>query len=287
MIDCPIVDTHLHLWDPRRLRYPWLDAIPLLNRTYLLPEFSVARGQIDIDKLVFVQCECLPEQALAEAQWVDQLASREPRLQAIVAWAPLEGGERARPALEELVALPRVKGVRRIIQFESDPGFCLRPEFVRGVQMLAEHDLSFDLCISHAQLENTIALVRQCPQVRFVLDHIGKPDIAHRVLDPWRAQLKTLASLPNVWCKISGLVTEADHTRWSREDLAPYLAHVLDCFGFERVMFGGDWPVLLQASPYARWLETVQLSVASARRSEVSQLFYGNACEFYRLGCER
>ena len=165
---------------------------------------------------------------------------------------PWKTGDRAADALDRLAEIPQVKGVRRIVQFESDLDFCLRPDFVRGVQLLERYGLSCDICISHEQLANTIELVRQCPNITFVLDHIGKPDIAAGLMEPWKSELSELARIPNVHCKLSGTVTEADHQAWTRDDLMPYIDHVVESFGFDRVMFGGDWPVVLNASPYVR-----------------------------------
>jgi L-fuconolactonase len=283
MIGFPIIDTHLHLWDPGYLRYPWLDSIPLLNKPYQLDDYNRQCGPVQVEQMVFLQCEADFAQFRAEAAWVTSLAQQDPRLTGIVPWAPLEKGDAARPALEQFTANPLIKGVRRIIQFEPDLEFCLRPEFVRGVQALADYGLSFDICIFHPQLANTIKLVAQCPNVSFILDHIGKPDIKQQVLDPWRQEIKTLAGFPNVWCKISGLVTEADHQQWTKEDLKPYIDQVIDAFGFDRVMYGGDWPVAYQATLYPRWVETLTWAVEGSSELELRQLFRENARAFYRL----
>src|SRR5204863_6819306 len=158
-------------------------------------------------------------------------------------WAPLEYGEQARAYLDALVALDaRIKGVRRILQSE-ELTFCLQPDFIKGVQLLPGYGLSFDICINYLQLTSVIELVRRCPDTAFILDHIGKPDIKGHTLDPWREQIAELASYPNVTCKVSGLVTEADHQHWTPDNLAPYISHVLNVFGEDRVVFGGDWPV--------------------------------------------
>lgn len=279
----PIVDTHLHVWDTNRLTYHWLTGNALLNRPYGLDDYDRACKPVVVERMVFLQCEVDVAQFMQEAAWVNELADQDPRLQGIVPWAPLENGDAARPALEELAANPRVKGIRRIIQFEADLGFCLRPDFVRGVQALADYQLSFDICINHEQMANTIELVRQCPTVQFIIDHIAKPDIRNQVMEPWRAHLKTLAAFPNVWCKLSGLVTEADHHRWTKEQLKPYIDHVVACFGFERLMYGGDWPVALQATDYPRWVETLLWAVKGASETELKRLFHDNAITFYRL----
>lgn len=279
----PIVDTHLHIWNLDRLRYPWLASVPLLNKNHLIEDYVRACEPVEVAKMVFLQCECDPAQFQLEAEWVAEVAKVDPRIRGIVPWAPLEKGVAAEEALARLAADPLVKGVRRIIQFEPDQNFCLRPDFVRGVRLLPKYGLTFDLCINHTQLANTIKLVRQCPQVTFVLDHIAKPDIKAGRLDPWRAELRELAGLPNVWCKLSGLVTEADHARWTPADLRPYIEHTIACFGFDRVMFGGDWPVATQATDYPRWVDTLDAAVAGASVDEVRKLYVTNAERFYRV----
>ena len=279
----PIVDTHLHLWDPQRLAYPWLDDLPQLNRSHRLADYDRACGPVRVAKMVFLQCECDPARYREEAAWVSGLAEADPRIEGIVPWAPLEKGEAVRDELAALAANPLIKGVRRIIQFEPDPDFCLQPGFVRGVQMLADFDFSFDICIAHAHMANTLRLVRRCPDVRFILDHIGKPDIRGGRLDPWREHIAALAALPNVWCKVSGLVNEADWERWTADDLRPYLDHVLSSFGFDRVMYGGDWPVVTLASDYVHWVRTLLGAVADRPRADLGKLFRDNAIAFYRL----
>ncbi len=283
MINFSVVDTHLHLWDPSNLRYPWLDANALLNRPYLLEKYRSACGPVQVEQMVFLQCECDFAQFMDEANWVIGLAHAEPRLTGIVPWAPLEKGDAARPDLEQLAANPLIKGIRRIIQFEPDQEFCLRPDFVKGVQALPAYGLHFEICISHGQMANTIKLVQQCPNVQFILDHIGKPDIKAHLLAPWQHELKTLAGFPNVSCKMSGLVTEADHQSWTKEDLKPYIDHVLECFGFGRVMYGGDWPVAYQATDYPRWVETLEWATSGCSETELHQLFHDSAMKFYRL----
>lgn len=283
MINFPIIDTHLHLWDPAHLRYPWLDSNALLNQPYLLDHYRQACGSVQVEQMVFLQCECDFAQFMEEANWVTKLAHKDPRLTGIVPWAPLEKGEAARPALERLAANSFVKGIRRIIQFEPDQAFCLHPGFVKGVQALPDYGLHFEICIAHHQLANTIKFVAQCPNTQFILDHIGKPDIKHHLYEPWKNEIKILAGFPNVWCKVSGLVTEADHQRWSKEDLKPYIDHVLECFGFGRVMYGSDWPVAIQAIEYPRWVETLAWAMRGCSDTEFHQMFRDNAKVFYRL----
>ncbi len=280
----PIVDAHVHLWDPGHFRMSWLDDNPLLNQRYALPEYRQHTEGVDVEALVYVQVEVEPAYGLLEAQWVAELAREEDRLRAIVAWAPLEFGDQVRAYLSALTAIsPRIKGVRRVTQGELDVRFVTQPRFVRAAQILPEFGLSCDLCIYHPQLASAIELVRQCPSTSFILDHIGKPDIRNHVLEPWRSQMRELAALPNVICKVSGMVTEADHQRWTAEDLRPYLEHVLEVFGEDRVVFGGDWPVVLQASPYKRWVETLERLTSGLSEPAQRKLWAENARRFYRL----
>jgi len=279
----PLVDTHVHLWDPERLRYPWLAGVPALNRSHRVEDYRRACGQVAVAKFVFVQCECDAAQSQAEADWVTELAATEPRLGGIVAQAALESGLAVEPALARLAANPLVKGIRRLIQEEKDDAFCVRPEFIRGVQLLPRHGLSFDLCVYHRQLANVIKLVRQCPEVRFVLDHIGKPAIKAGQLDPWRADLRELSRMDNVWCKLSGLVTEADWAGWIPADLRPYLDHAVDCFGADRVMFGSDWPVSAQATDYGRWVAVLDDALGGGSADELHRIYVRNAETFYRI----
>lgn len=278
----PIIDTHVHLWDPARLRYRWLDDMRPLNRRHGLEEFRQACGPVPVAKMIFVECGCDPSQSLDEARWVMELSRADSRIEGMVVHAPLENGAGAEAAVARLAELPAARGVRRLLQDER-ADFCVQPDFVRGVKLLPKYGLSFDLCIKHPQLASVIALVRQCPEVTFILDHIGKPDIKAGRLDPWRAELRELARLENVCCKLSGLATEADWATWTAADLRPYIEHTLECFGPGRVLFGGDWPVSTLATNYPRWVTAVDEALRGCSAEDLQRVYVKNAERVYRV----
>lgn len=280
----PIIDAHVHLWDPNRVEIPWLKNVPAINREMQLPEYATATSGLDVEGLVYLQVEVAPPYALLEARDLVALAAANPIVQGIVPWAPLEYGDRVRYFLEELIALgPAIKGIRRIVQDEPDPAFCLQPGFIRGNQILGELGLTSDLCCNFRQLAQNVELVRQCPGTSFIMDHIAKPNIRGGEFEPWASQMRELAALPNVVCKVSGVVTEADHAAWTLDDVKPYVLHTVEVFGEDRVVFGSDWPVVTLAAEHRRWVETLDELTADLSESAKRKLWSANAKRFYRL----
>ena len=261
-MDFPIIDTHVHLYDPSALSYPWLRGIATLDQPSLMARFDAERGGVDVEALVFVEVAVAPGQHVEETERVQALAAADPRIRAIVAHAPVERGAAVEGDLMLLLKNPALRGVRRLIQGEVDPGICLAPAFVEGVRRVGGHGLLFEICVKHWAMAFALELVRRCPEMTFVLDHIGKPGIALGLRDPWWGQMREMAALPNVICKLSGVITEADHAAWREADVSPYVAHTLVCFGPERTMFGSDWPVCLVACEYGRWVQLVRAWVA-------------------------
>ncbi len=276
----PIVDSHLHLWDPKLLRYPW--HFPPLDRAFLPADFRAASAGVAIEALVFLECDAAIDQAFDEAQQVLQWAKEEPRIAAMVCNAPLEKGDAARAELERLAATDKVRGVRRIYQDQPDPAYCQRPDFIAGVRALADYGLSFDLCLKHPQLQATIGLVDACPNVPMVLDHIAKPGIAAGLMQPWADQVRELARRENVVCKLSGVATEAA-ADWTAATLRPYMEVALEAFGPSRIMFGGDWPVSTLRITYPGWVALVDELIADLSETEKRQIFRETARGFYRL----
>ena len=281
----PLIDAHIHLWDLERLKYPWLTGVPCINRSYLLNDYDLARGDRTVEAMIFVQCECEPAQHLAELHWVQSLADADPRLQGIIPWAPLETGDAVEAELAQMATDPRVKGVRRIIQFEEDPDFCLNPKFIRGVQLLGRHRLHFEVTVSPHHLPRVMKLVERCPDTRFILDHIGNPDIAAgtSALEPWRSHLRAFAASGPHPCKFSNLVCNANLERWTIEDLRPFADVVIETFGPSRLIWGSDWPHALRASEYGRWLDAAETLTAHLSVEDRRQIFHDNAATFYRL----
>ena len=244
---------------------------------------AAATATANVGKMIFVESGCAATQSPAEVAWAAGLKKIEPRLSGIIAHAPLEHGATVHAELQALAAEPLVKGVRRLLQGETDENFCLQPQFLAGVKLLAEFGFTFDLCIRSNQLHSVTELVQHVPQVCFILDHCGKPGIARGERQPWAADLRMLAAQPNVVCKLSGLTTEADHARWQPDDLKFYVERTLEYFGFDRVLFGGDWPVSTLATSYERWVETVRQFVSSAADAERIKLFQTNAERIYHV----
>jgi L-fuconolactonase len=274
------IDAHMHFWDRAELSpYGWLHEVPTIFHRHATETIRAEAGVDLPEKIVFVECGA---PWLDEVKWVERLAAGEPRIAGIVARIAINEGATTRAAIAELRRHPLVRGVRH--HFEHEPvDFCARPEFIAGVRELAAAGLSFDVCCQHPQLPAVIELVRQCPQVSFILDHGGKPGIRAGRLDPWRERLRTLAALPNIVCKLSGLVTEADHAGWTAEQLQPYVAHLLATFGPSRLLFGGDWPVAKLACGYSRWLELARHFTAHLTPAEQAAIFHDNAARVYRI----
>jgi L-fuconolactonase len=274
------IDTHVHFWDQRILPYPWLVEVPAIAGPHTPAELRAEAATDHPVKMVFVECGA---PGLDELKWVTQLAAQEPRIAGIVAKIPVNAGAATTAAIAELQGNPLVRGARHLIQGEPDPDFCTRPEFVAGVRALGAAGLSFDLCCKHHQLAGVVRLVRTCPGTRFILDHFGKPDIRAGLLEPWRRHITDLAALPNVDCKLSGLITEADPATWTIDQLRPYVDHVLATFGPHRLLFGGDWPVVKLAGSYPRWLDTARTLVSHLSPLARAAIFHDNAIRVYRL----
>lgn len=278
----PIVDAHAHFWDPQRLHYPWLKMAPPLQQTFGLKEYQQASVAIPIEKMVFVECNCQPEQAPDEVAWVTQMAGIDPRIQGIVAYADLTNTQRIATVLEDYRQNPLIRGIRHNIQW-NPKGFALQPAFVAGIHKVQRGGFHFELCCTYDQLDEVLELVKCCEGVPLVLDHCGKPPIKKGEIEPWQTQLRQLAAYQNVYCKISGLLTESDLENWTNAQLKTYAAHVAECFGPQRIMFGSDWPVLTLAGRYQDWYDFTRHLTEGWNESDRRAFYHDNAVRFYRL----
>jgi predicted TIM-barrel fold metal-dependent hydrolase len=276
-----LVDTHQHLWDLDRFPYTWCTKIPALHRSFRLSDYVAAAEGLGITKTVFMECDVDEPHALDEAQSIQALAAHAPLIAGIVASGRPER-DGFRDHLEALARLPLVRGVRRVLHTQAD-ALSESDGFAENVRLLADYHLTFDLCVLARQLPQAIALVRRCPRVTFILDHCGVPDVKGRAFEPWRTHIAELARCPNVVGKISGLVAYADPERWTVDDLRPWFEHVVAEFGWNRVVWGGDWPVCTLSAPLARWVAATRELTASASDEQQALLFHRNAERIYRV----
>ena len=283
MIDFPLIDSHIHLLDQQRFGYSWASGAPALKRDWTPDDLAAAAKPYTIEGVVCVEGDVDMPQYLDEAEWLEGLAKSDKRVLGGVACLPLERGKSIEPEMTRIAGLSAIRGVRRLIQNQPDPEFMLKPDFLDALKLLPKYNLSFDICIFHHQLPNALEMARRCPDVAFILDHIAKPGIKAGLKDPWREQMREMAALPNVVCKLSGVTTEADHKSWTREQLRPYIDHVIACFGPDRILYGGDWPVCELAGGYSRWLETLDWATSDFSPSEKRKLFRDNTVKAYRL----
>lgn len=277
-----IVDAHQHLWDPARNRLSWLRSVPPLDRRFGLDDYARATAGAGIVASVYLETDVDEPEMLAEARHALALAEApENRIAGVVAAGrPEFDGFGA--WLEQIAHHPMLKGLRRVLHTQPD-GLGETPRFAQNVRALAAFGLSFDVCVRADQLPTALYLARECPDVTLVLDHCGNPRVRERELDPWRGRMRELSRHPNVVCKISGIVVNADREHWSAADLRPYVEHCIECFGWDRVLFGSDWPVCTLAAPLTRWLAALAEIVGGESEDRIDRLFFANAARIYRL----
>ncbi len=272
------IDAHQHFWRYSPQTHAWIDGgMAAIKRDFLPPDLEPLLDAAGFDGCVAVQAE----QSIAETEWLLGLADEHPFIRGVVGWVDLCAPDIAEQ-LRRVAAHPRLRGIRRIVQDEPD-GFMLRPDFQRGIAALAEFGLAYDILIYARQLPEALELVRRFPEQRFVIDHIAKPAIRDGSIDGWRAGIFAIAAQANVYCKLSGMVTEADWQRWRPADFAPYMEIVLGAFGPQRVMSGSDWPVCLLAGEYGGVMSIVTDAIGPLRVQDRDAITGGTAAEFYGL----
>jgi L-fuconolactonase len=273
------IDAHHHVWSYKPSEYPWISAdMNQLARNFLPEDLKAEIRTAGIDGTVAVQAR----QTLEETRWLLSLAKNCNVLRGVVGWAPIS--EITFPEhLEVLCAEAKLKGLRHVVQDEPDDNFILRPDFNRGISSMASSGLVYDILIFARHLPAAIQFVDRHPNQVFVLDHIAKPGIKSGILDPWRSHIAELARRENVYCKLSGMVTEANWLSWDTQQLKPYLDVVLEFFGPNRLMAGSDWPVCLLATTYSGWFATLEKLLHALSETEKESIFGAVAVKVYRL----
>ena len=273
------IDAHHHFWNYEPVEYGWIDdSMKAIQRDFMPEELQEEIATAGVDGVVSVQAR----QSLAETEWLLRLAAKYDFIKGVVGWvelvSPKVGAE-----LERFAANRKLKSVRHVVQAEPDEKFILRGDFNRGIRELKKLSLVYDILIFERQLPQAIQFVDAHPSQVFILDHLAKPRIKDGLFEPWNKNLRELAKRPNIYCKVSGLVTEADYATWTDAQLQPYLNAALEAFGPRRLMFGSDWPVCLVTCGYARWHQLVTSWVAGLSPDERPRVLGGTAAEAYKL----
>jgi predicted TIM-barrel fold metal-dependent hydrolase len=277
-----IVDTHQHLWDPDLFHYAWLKELPVLNRSFRMEDYLAATDGLSIEKSVHVEADVDEPFMVDETNHVLRLADRaDNSLEGVVACGRPESKE-FRTHLENVLGHPKLKGIRRVLHTQPDD-LGQSETFIENVHSLAGDGLRFEICVLARQLPLAIGLVSRCPDVTFILDHCGVPQVREKIVDPWRSNVREIAKSPNVFCKISGLIAYADPHHWTAEDLRPYVDHAIECFGWDRVMFGSDWPVCTLSASYRQWVDVLLSLTRNAGEANQKKLFHDNAIRVYGL----
>ena len=277
-----IVDAHQHLWDPDLFRYSWLDSLPSLNRSFRMPDYLAAAKGLNVVKSVHLEADVDEPYMLDETRHLLALADQpDNTLEGIVACGRPES-EDFNSYLDRIAGHRKLKGIRRVLHTQADE-VGKGATFIRNVAALFDYGLSFDICVLDRQIPIAINLVSKCPDVAFILDHCGVPQVKEKRLDPWRAYITEIAQFPNVCCKVSGLVAYADSKRWTAEDLRQFVEHTIASFGWDRVLFGSDWPVCTLSASYQQWVEALRTITQGAGEVNQKKLFHDNAVRVYRL----
>lgn len=274
------IDAHQHFWQYSTEAYGWItDDVPALKRDCLPQDLEPILRQSGFDGCVAVQAR----QSLKETDFLLNLAAQASFIKGVVGWADLQDNQ-LQATLEHYQEQPVLKGIRHIVQDEPDDEFLLRPAFLEGMQVLGQLGYTYDILVYERQLPVVVDFLRRSPEQPFVLDHLGKPEIKDRPSERWNKHIREIAQRPYVYCKLSGLVTEADWSNWKPEDFHPYLDTVLEAFGPDRLMIGSDWPVcLLAADHYSTVAGIIDAYTAALSDSEREAIYGGTAAQFYQL----
>jgi len=277
-----MIDSHHHLWIYKPKNYGWVDdSMSVLKHDYLPEDLALELENSRISGTVVIQAR----QILEETRWLLELADENSFIKGVVGWLDLRSPDLEQQLLK-FATHPKLVGVRHVIHDEADDDFMLHPDFIQGIAKLVDYDLVYDLLLFPRHLERAIKLVDSFPRQRFVLDHLGKPPINAGIMEPWKSDIGRLAAFPNVWCKLSGMVNEADHKHWQYKDLLPYMEVAWDSFGPERIMLGSDWPVCRLAGEYNEVINIVPKFIESLNCKDQEKILYQNAIDCYKLKIE-
>jgi L-fuconolactonase len=274
------IDCHQHFWKASRGDYHWMSpAVPALCRDYLPADLQPLLKKNKIDKTIVVQAA----QTKAETDFLLDLAAQHDFIAGVIGWLDMDSPDFPRE-LDLYSKKPKFLGIRPMLQDLPDDDWILRPRVIEALKWVADRDMPFEFLTYTRHLPHVLTVLETVPGLRAVVDHVSKPEIKNRKLDPWRSLMARVAEHPNIHCKLSGMITEADHKTWTPDDLRPYVEHVLGCFGVERVMFGSDWPVCLLAGSYDQVAAALQAIVKPRldKQDEIA-VFGGNAARFYKL----
>ncbi len=273
------IDAHQHFWRYDPVRYAWIDEpMQRIQRDFLPEDLAPVLAANGMAGCIAVQAD----QSEAETNFLLALAKQHAFIKGVVGWVDLQAPDAA-DRLTHFASHDKFCGVRHIVQGEDDVNFVLRDAFRRGLTALAPLDLTYDILVYPYQLGAALQLVREMPDQPFVIDHLAKPYIKDQFIDGWKVMMRAIAAYPNVFCKISGMITEADWTQWRYEDFVPYLDVVFDAFGTTRTMFGSDWPVCLVAGEYSKMIELIRTYTSQFSDEAQSAIYGGNAAAFYGI----
>ena len=273
------IDSHQHFWRYNTAEYGWIsNDMEILQKNYLPDQLKAELSSIGFDGSIVVQAR----QSLEETQWIIDLAEQNNFIKGVVGWVNL-CSPGAEEQLFQFSRHTKLVGVRHVIHDEADDNFILRNNFLKGIALLNKFGLTYDILVFPRHLPNTIQFVSRFPDQVFVLDHIAKPYIRDKKISPWKEDIEILARFKNVYCKLSGIVTEANVKNWKQEDLIPYLDIVFTAFGPDRLMIGSDWPVCLVAADYSQVKGIIENYTKQFSATEHQDIFGGNAIEFYNL----
>lgn len=277
------IDSHQHYWTMERHDYHWMTpAVPVLYCDYLPADLRPCLDRHGIDMTILVQAA----QTVAETDFLLELAAGEDSIAGVVGWLDMEAPDFA-GQFERYRKHPGFVGLRPMLQDIEDDRWILRPKVLASLRLVAEADFPFEFLTFPRHLPFVLEALVAVPGLRAVIDHISKPEIRSGKMEPWRSAMAELAKQPNLYCKLSGMITEADHERWTVDDLRPYVEHVVECFGFDRLLFGSDWPVCLQAGSYDHVIGAVEQILSSRLNEENKRKLFGeNAAGFYKLRAE-